>query len=96
MKTIAIVLNPEKPEAIELVKTLVPHLRERGIGVVIEHNAARATGFPQLSRDLKELASADFALVLGGDGTLLRASARQYALRASTQCFALPSCAQFK
>jgi len=74
MKTIAIVLNPEKPEAIELVKTLVPHLRERGIGVVIEHNAARATGFPQLSRDLKELASADFALVLGGDGTLLRAS----------------------
>ena len=30
MKTIAIVLNPEKPDAIELVKTLVPHLHERG------------------------------------------------------------------
>jgi NAD+ kinase len=74
MKTIAIVLNPEKPDAIELVKTLVPHLQERGVNVVVEREAANVAGFPQLARDTKELVSADFALVLGGDGTLLRAS----------------------
>jgi NAD+ kinase len=74
MKTIAIVLNPEKPDAIELVKTLVPHLQERGVSVVIEREAANVAGFPQLARDTKELVLADFALVLGGDGTLLRAS----------------------
>ena len=74
MKTIAIVLNPEKHDAVELVKTLVPNLEERGVGVVIEPDAARVAGFPRLSRQEKELVSANLALVLGGDGTLLRAS----------------------
>lgn len=74
MKTIAIVLNPGKGDAVELVRALVPHLQERGVAVIMEHAAAQATGFARLSRDEKQLISADFALVLGGDGTLLRAS----------------------
>lgn len=74
MKTIAIVLNPVKGDAVELVRALVPHLQDRGAAVIMEYAAAEATGFPRLSRDEKQLTSADFALVLGGDGTLLRAS----------------------
>ncbi len=74
MKTIAIVLNPTKNEAVELVRALVPRLQDRGVAVIMEHDAARVTGFQRLSRDNKQLTAADFALVLGGDGTLLRAS----------------------
>lgn len=74
MKTVAILLNHEKHGAVELVKTLVPHLMDRGIEVVIESDAAEVAGFAHLSRVEGELVAADFALVLGGDGTLLRAS----------------------
>lgn len=74
MKKIAIILNPDKEAAVALVKALVPHLQGRSVAVVMEHDAARAICAPQLSGDDRQLASADFALVLGGDGTLLRAS----------------------
>ena len=74
MKSIAIILNPEKPDAVRMACELVPWLEERGVRIIAEHDAAIAMNAPSLSRDEKELASVDFALVMGGDGTLLRAS----------------------
>jgi NAD+ kinase len=74
MKTAAIILNPEKEDAVHLARDLVPWLEERDVVVVAEHDAAAVMDTPRLSRDEKQLVNADFALVLGGDGTLLRAS----------------------
>lgn len=74
MKLVAIILNSEKADAVQLACEFVPWLHERGVQVVAEHDAAAAMGLSSLSRDDKQLTSADFAIVLGGDGTLLRAS----------------------
>lgn len=74
MKTVAIVLNVEKADAIGLLRTLVPYIESRGVAVAIEKDAGNGAGFSHLTRDTKQLTRADFALALGGDGTLLRAS----------------------
>ncbi len=74
MKTVAVILNPEIGEAVDFGQDIVPWLQEQTANVVVEHEAAAVTGFNRLSRDKKQLTAADFALVLGGDGTLLRAS----------------------
>lgn len=74
MKSVAIILNPEKPDAVRLAAELVPWFGEHGVRVMAEHEAATAMEALSLSRDEAELVKADFALVLGGDGTLLRAS----------------------
>lgn len=74
MRSVAIILNPEKGNAIELARELVPWFEERGVLVMAEHDAATAMRMARLSRDEGILATADFALVMGGDGTLLRAS----------------------
>lgn len=73
MKSVAIVLNTEKTDAVEAARELVPWFAERGVEVMVEHDAAVAMDTPRLSRDEKLLVAADFALVMGGDGTLLRA-----------------------
>ena len=74
MKSVAIILNQEKEDAVRLACELVPWLEEQGVLVAAEHDAAVAMNALSLSRDEKQLVSADFAVVLGGDGTLLRAS----------------------
>ena len=74
MKSVAIILNPEKSEAVKLAGLVIPWLHERGVTVIAEHDAATAMSSPSLSRDEEQLGKADFALVMGGDGTLLRAS----------------------
>ena len=74
MKSVAIILNPEKSEAVKLAGLVVPWLHERGVTVIAEHDAATVMSSPSLSRDEEQLGKADFALVMGGDGTLLRAS----------------------
>jgi NAD+ kinase len=74
VKSVSIVLNPQKTDAIVLARELVPWLHEQNVLVSIEHDGAVAMGAGDLSRDEAELVRADFAIVMGGDGTLLRAS----------------------
>jgi NAD+ kinase len=74
MKSAAIILNPGKPGAVELARESAAWLGSRGVRVIAEQSAASAMEEPSLSRDEAELARVDFALVMGGDGTLLRAS----------------------
>jgi NAD+ kinase len=74
MRKVAVLLNPEKDTAVALVRELVPWLQDHGLTVMAEHAAASALGNPGLAHDEAMLTTADFALVMGGDGTLLRAS----------------------
>jgi NAD+ kinase len=74
MKSTSIIVNPKKTGAVALGAELAQWLQDQRVLVMAEHEGALAMGAPQLSRDVKELATADFALVMGGDGTLLHAS----------------------
>ena len=74
MRSVAILINVEKEAAVVLARELAPWFQARGIEVVAERAAAEAIGVPDLARDESGLVKADFALVMGGDGTLLRAS----------------------
>jgi NAD+ kinase len=74
VKAVDIVLNTEKEGAVRLARELAQWLQQRGVLVMVEHSGAEAMGTPSLSRDEKDLVNADFAIVMGGDGTLLRAS----------------------
>lgn len=74
MKSVAIILNTKKHEGIRVGRELITWLEDRHVLVMAEHEGALALGAPRISRDETELAKADFALIIGGDGTLLRAS----------------------
>ncbi len=75
---IGVIANPDKPRAVTLVRQLVSWLAERGIEAVVSPDGADAfaDGAP---RPLIEPMAAwggrvRFAVVLGGDGTLLKAA----------------------
>lgn len=74
MKSVAIIVNPEKTDAVQTACELVPWFEERGVRIMAEHDTAAAMNMQHLSTDEKQLVSAEFALVMGGDGTLLRAN----------------------
>ena len=70
IRAIGIVVKRDRPEAVELGKTLTGWLRERRKKVFGEPSAAEAMGAEPVSHD--DLAHrADLVVVLGGDGTLL-------------------------
>lgn len=72
MKRVGFVVNQEKPEAPSLVKALGDFLRARHIEFFGEVSSAEALGLtPALESAFRE---ADLCIVLGGDGTLLRAA----------------------
>lgn len=67
---IGIIVKPDKPEAVGLLRRLLPWLTERGHAVTLEETAASALGVPGFPREAIPLRS-DLLIVLGGDGTLL-------------------------
>ena len=68
----AIVARPDNDEAISLAKNVYEYLKGRGHETVIEKNTASAAGITNGAiSDISGL-SADIAVVIGGDGTVLR------------------------
>lgn len=70
MKKIGIVCKTGRTEPIEILKELLPWLRERDVEVFIDEDAARALGIKGYYRSqMPDLCEA--VVVLGGDGTML-------------------------
>jgi NAD+ kinase len=75
MKSAAIISKPEKPELFRIIPEVIDWLQDRGYRVYLDQESAvYAPGRDAFSRD--EIAGLEpaFALVLGGDGTLLSAA----------------------
>lgn len=73
MTRIGIIAKRNKPEAIRVVRELVQWLKDRQVESFIEPEMAGHVSHPSLDREEMPL-SADIAVVLGGDGTLLAAA----------------------
>ncbi|GAA4709769.1 NAD(+)/NADH kinase [Brevibacillus fulvus] len=72
MKTIGIVANKGKPETRIVARELLYLLEQKGATVLLEENIAADLGRPEIAATLEQLCqNAQFACVLGGDGTLL-------------------------
>lgn len=75
MKTAAIISKPEKPELHELVPNVIRWFEEHDYRIVIDdETAVYAPGHESVERPLIAEHSPKFAVVLGGDGTLLSAA----------------------
>lgn len=81
MKQFGVMPHTGKGMALRLARDTVARLEAAGAGVVLEPEAARAVERPDLARPVEAWPRLDAAIVLGGDGALLRA-ARLLAARA--------------
>jgi NAD+ kinase len=73
MKKIGIICKKGRPEPDDILKALVPWLKERGADVLMEEERASALGMKGCP--VEEIASrAEMVMVLGGDGTMLGAA----------------------
>ncbi len=69
IRTVGLVAKYQEPKAAEMVRWLVPWLKQRGKKVLVENGISRTGG---ISCTKKEMATrADLIISLGGDGTLL-------------------------
>ena len=69
IKSALLVVHPTRPEALDFAKELIAEFSSVGIGVLTNYPGG-VTG----SADLNEESDFDIAIVLGGDGTILRAA----------------------
>jgi NAD+ kinase len=70
IRSLGLCVKPDQPQLADLVRQLEKWLTERGVEVVPDEEAGRATDAPAVARS--ELGRAvDAVVVLGGDGTLL-------------------------
>ena len=67
-----ILARTDKPQSAALVRSLAEALAARGVEVLLEKNTAAMAGSPGVD-DPQLAASCDLLIVLGGDGTILRA-----------------------
>ncbi|MEN6519608.1 MAG: NAD(+)/NADH kinase [Armatimonadota bacterium] len=74
MKTIGLVANPQKPEALRLAAELAEWLADRHVKTLIEPKPAELIGRTDIAADTDIVYESDMVVVLGGDGTLLQAA----------------------
>ena len=75
MKSAAIISKPSKPELAGILPELLAWFRKRGYTLYLDQETARYTnGEEVVPRKAMGAKHPDFALVLGGDGTLLSAA----------------------
>jgi NAD+ kinase len=75
MPTAAIISKPNKPELKQVISGVVQWLREHGYDAVLDPvSSGYFSGCRQATRDDLHAANPEFAIVLGGDGTLLAAA----------------------
>lgn len=75
MKSVAIISKPAKSELHQVLPPLIEWLKARGYAIVMDQQtAAYGVAEKVLSRDDLGGEKPDFAIVLGGDGTLLAAT----------------------
>jgi len=70
---VGLLINPQKPQALELGKRLLLWGSEKGITFLAPPHEAAVLGVPGVSDD-EWKNQVEFAVVLGGDGTFLRAA----------------------
>jgi len=72
IRTIGIVAKPHKAEARQVLRTLIPWLRERDRTILMDQDTAALAEMPEAGVPKPDLpARVDLLIVLGGDGTLL-------------------------
>lgn len=69
IRTVGVVAKPHEPKAAQMVRWLVPWLKQRGKKICVENGVARAGAQSCSKREIA--AKADLIISLGGDGTLL-------------------------
>ena len=69
IRTVGLVAKYEEPKAADMVRWLVPWLKQRGKKVLVENGIARTGGISCTKREMA--AKAELIVSLGGDGTLL-------------------------
>jgi NAD+ kinase len=75
MKSVAIISKPSKTELAGILPELLGWFRSRGYQIYLDHETAQYTNGEEIvPRDQIGARHPDFALVLGGDGTLLSAA----------------------
>ena len=74
MARVGFILKPDKTEAGALLEELVPWLRDQGHVPVVTTEDQLAPGGVEILPESEIGASVDLAVVLGGDGTMLRAA----------------------
>jgi NAD+ kinase len=75
LKTLGVIVGPQKPEALAVVRDLDEWCKERGIELCALGSSAQLTGCAQLLEKGGELSrDLDLIVVLGGDGTMLGAA----------------------
>jgi NAD+ kinase len=73
VRAVGICVKPEQPQLADFVGELEEWLRERGVEVVLDAQAARWKGESGASFE-EQVGKLDLVVVLGGDGTLLAAA----------------------
>ena len=71
MKRVGIIAKKGRPEVLELVRVILPALRESGVRLVLENGTADPVAQSEI-HDREQIPScSDMLIVFGGDGTLL-------------------------
>lgn len=72
-----LVSRTDKPEALQIAREILDYLRSKEVQVSLETDTALVLEMPGKKSDLGDI-NADFMVVLGGDGTILRTAMQMY------------------